>query len=323
VSDEPVFLGVDGGGTKTALCIIDRTGRRLAQTHAPSMYYFGADLALVEDVLRPAVAEICSLGGVSTKDIAHAFIGYPGYGEASADIPVLDALPLRVLGHRRYTCGNDMVCAWAGSLAAADGINVVSGTGSMAYGELAGRRARSGGWGELFGDEGSGYWIAARGLGAFSRMSDGRLDQGPLLAALRKYLDLSRDLDVIDVVLNHWQGNRRKLAALSKVVAEAAALGDRSAARILDESGIELAALAASVRSQLGVDENETVRVSYSGGVFKNEAVRSSFNDAIAELPAPYEVRLPLFDPVTGAALYAAKRAGMPLEALAHERLGA
>ena len=74
-----------------------------------------------------------------------------------------------------------MVCGWAGSLAGEDGINVISGTGSMTYGERHGTGHRVGGWGELFGDEGSAYWIAAQGLNAFSRMSDGRLARGPLL----------------------------------------------------------------------------------------------------------------------------------------------
>ncbi len=63
-------------------------------------------------------------------------------------------------GHRpassaitEYTCNNDMVCGWAGSLAGSDGINVISGTGSMTHGERLGVGRRVGGWGELFGDE--------------------------------------------------------------------------------------------------------------------------------------------------------------------------
>ena len=72
----------------------------------------------------------------------------------------LDAMPAALLGHRRYRCGNDMVCAWAGSLGGEDGINIVAGTGSIGYGERAGASARAGGWGEVFGDEGSAYWIA-------------------------------------------------------------------------------------------------------------------------------------------------------------------
>lgn len=88
----------------------------------------------------------------------------PGYGEVSAGIPVLDAAPHPKLGHERYACDNDMVCGWAGSLGGADGINVISGTGSMTYGEHRGCGTRVGGWAELFGDEGSAYWIATRVL---------------------------------------------------------------------------------------------------------------------------------------------------------------
>ena len=73
-----------------------------------------------------------------------------------------------------------MICSWAGSLACEDGISVIAGTGSMAYGEYEGRSARAGGWGELIGDEGSAYWIAREGMNLFSRMSDGRAPRGPL-----------------------------------------------------------------------------------------------------------------------------------------------
>src|SRR6185436_15466750 len=111
---------------------------------------------------------------------------------------------------------------WAGSLGASDGINVISGTGSMTYGERAGTGARVGGWGELFGDEGSAYWIATRALSVFSQMSDGRLAPGPLMDVLRTHLDLSADLDLVDVVLNRWKGSRSEIAALSRQVGAAA-----------------------------------------------------------------------------------------------------
>ncbi len=99
---------------------------------------------------------------------------------------MLDALPADVLGHDRYSCGNDMVGGWAGSLAGRDGVNVIAGTGSMAYGERGGTAHRVGGWSEVFGDEGSAYWVAVQGLNAFSRMADGRLPRGPLHALVRE-----------------------------------------------------------------------------------------------------------------------------------------
>ncbi|MFD5654772.1 BadF/BadG/BcrA/BcrD ATPase family protein [Streptomyces sp. NPDC127039] len=309
-----MFLGVDGGGTKTAFCLVDRSGQVVARAQAASSYYFSHGIELVERVLREGVGTVCAAAELSPADIDYAFFGLPGYGEAARDLPVLDATPRAVLGHDRYACDNDMVCGWAGSLGAADGINVISGTGSMTYGERQGRGVRIGGWSESFGDEGSAYWIAIRGLNAFSRMSDGRLPEGPLAGVFRSGLGLESDLDVIDVVHNRWQGDRGRIAALSRSVAEAAAAGDETAAAILAEAGRELALLVEATRERLGFGPDESVPVSYSGGTFGAAPVLEAFTTGLKSRFAGYELRHPLYEPVVGAALYAAKLAGTPLD---------
>lgn len=316
-----MFLGVDGGGTKTAFCLIDRSGRVVGRAAAGSTYYFSGGVDLVERVLRQGVAEVCAAAGLTPADIDHAFFGLPGYGEAAGDLPALDRVPRAVLGHDRYACDNDMVPGWAGSLGAADGINVISGTGSMAYGERLGRGVRVGGWGELFGDEGSAYWIAVRGLNAFARMSDGRLPEGPLAGVLRRQLDPGSDLDVIDIVHNRWKGGRGRIAVLSRQVAEAAALGDASASAILADAGQELALLVDIARERLEFGRDETVPVSYSGGTFAADAVLDAFATALTSRCPGYELRRPLYEPVVGAALYAAKLAGTPLDRSALDAL--
>jgi N-acetylglucosamine kinase-like BadF-type ATPase len=316
---------VDGGGTKTALCLVTADGEVAASVLAPSCYYLsaGAGVGLVERVLRDGVQEVCRKAATSPHEIRYAFFGLPAYGEVSADVPALDAAPRVALGHDRYACDNDMVAGWAGSLGAVDGINVVSGTGSISYGERAGRRVRVGGWGELFGDEGSGHWIGVRGLRAFSCMSDGRLPPGPLVEVLRAHLGLDADLDLVDVVLSRWQGDRRKVAALSRVVVEAADRGDEVARAILSDAGEELADLVDTTRRRLAFADGEPVPVSYSGGVFSAVQVHGAFRRRLAVLHAGYELREPLHPPVVGAALYAAKLAGTPLEAGALTRLRA
>lgn len=180
---DPLFLGVDAGGTKTAVCIVDRDGTRRAQIRAPSMYYFDEGIGLVERVLEQAVTQACAEAAVSLHAIAYAFIGFPGYGEASADTPVLDAIPEQVFGHARYSCGNDMICGWAGSLGATDGINVVSGTGSMAYGERDGTGVRAGGWGG--GVRRRGLRILDRRPGAAGLLRDERRPDATRAAARR------------------------------------------------------------------------------------------------------------------------------------------
>jgi N-acetylglucosamine kinase-like BadF-type ATPase len=320
-----VYLGVDGGGTKTALCLLASTGQLVATLEAPSCYYLGSASSegtrLVERVLGEAVPAVCAAGGVSPADVTFAFLGLPAYGEVPADLPALDAAPRAALGHARYRCANDMVCGWAGSLGGQDGINVISGTGSMTYGEHHGRTARVGGWGELFGDEGSGHWIGLQALQTFSRMSDGRAPAGPLLDLLRGHLALRSDLDLVDITLNRWQVRRREVAALSPLVVDAARHGDVAAAAILAGAAEELALLVEATRRRLGFGAGEQVPVSYSGGVFSVTEVLERFTGCLAEQDADYELRTPLWSPVVGAALYAARLSGAPLGADALGRL--
>ncbi len=316
-----MFLGVDGGGTKTAFCLVTPAGEVAARTTSRSSY-FVTDARAVAGVLRQGVTEVCERAGIEVADVTQAFFGLPGYGESTAATPILDELPAQVLGHHRYTCDNDMVCGWAGSLAAADGINVVSGTGSVCYGERAGARARAGGWGEVFGDEGSAHWIAVQALNGFSRMSDGRLPRGPLHALLRERLGTCTDLDVVDVVLGQWGGDRARVAALCPLVMDAADLGDELAADVIRRAGIELVSLVAAVRARLGFGEDEQVLVSYSGGAFNAAALQRWFVLQLAEASVPYRVHPPSYPPVVGAALYAAKQAGAPLSSEALLQLG-
>jgi N-acetylglucosamine kinase-like BadF-type ATPase len=320
------FLGCDSGGTKTDLVVITGAGVLAAALHAPSTYYLSAGsrgIGLVGDVLGEAVPAVCSRAGITPGDVRFAFFGLPGYGEVRADVPSLDAAAARALGHDRFRCDNDMLCGWAGSLAGADGINVIAGTGSMTYGRRGAAGARVGGWGELFGDEGSGYWIGVRALRAFSKMSDGRAGRGPLYDVLRRDLALAADIDLVALVLHRWRGGRQQIAALAPAVREAALAGDTGAQAILAAAAAELTGLVEATRRRLGFGPGEIVPVSYSGGIFAMPEVLDAFLAGISDLPASYRVTRPRHAPVIGAALYAATLAGTPLDDAALQALPA
>jgi N-acetylglucosamine kinase-like BadF-type ATPase len=315
-----LFLGVDGGGTKTELVLLDCNGNLVASQSGPSCDYLQIGLGGVRDVLATGLSALFAHAGIAAGAIAHAFFGLPAHGEDAAAQRVLDALPQSLLGHRRYRCGNDMVCAWAGSLAGEDGINIVAGTGSIGYGERRGRSARAGGWGEIFGDEGSAYWIAAHALNIFSRMSDGRLPRGPLHTALHEALGLERDLDLCAKVMH--DRSRAGIAALSQLVPRAARDGDGAALSILDDAARELAAIAEALRQALAYEANERVPVSYSGGVFNCGAlVLEPFERYLKRHCAAYDLKRPVFAPSIGAAIHAAKLAAQPLSVAAIARL--
>ncbi|MFT4089356.1 MAG: BadF/BadG/BcrA/BcrD ATPase family protein [Asticcacaulis sp.] len=316
------FLGVDGGGTKTGFVLMDAAGQTVATHQGGPCYYIQIGFDGLHDLLAEGVASVLSQVSAGPEDIAYAFFGLPAHGEDSNAQSFLDVTPEAVLGHTRYACGNDMICGWAGSLGGADGINIVAGTGSIAYGERAGKKARAGGWGELFSDEGSAYWIALQGLNAFSRMSDGRLPKGPLHAILRDHFKLKHDLDICGIVFGRERPSRDRIAALSQLVRTAAQAGDAEALRIFDQAGAELAAIIDTIRTQIGYGEDEVIPVSYSGGVFRAEAlILEPLEAHLGALSQAYRLQAPLLSPTLGAALYAARLAGTPVQVADVERV--
>ncbi len=318
-----MYLGVDGGGTKTALALIDHDGNVRAMHSAPGAYYVTSGMEATGIVLAEAVATVLRIAGVASSAVDFAFFGLPAYGEDSTLGGALDRLPAAFLPAAAYRCGNDAVCGWAGSLTCRDGISVVAGTGSISYGERAGASARCGGWGELFSDEGSAYWIACRGLALFSRMSDGRAAPGPLLELFRSRLALAADLDLCGHVYTRLAGDRARIAQLARLVQEAAGAGDAQAIAIHAEAGEELSALVEATRRRLGFVAGERVPVSYSGGVFDHagELLLRPFRAGLEARHESYQLEKPALAPVLGAALYAAKCSGRPLPAMAITRL--
>ena len=319
-----MYLGVDGGGTKTAFVLVDAAGNILATHQEGGSYYIQTGMDAVRRALASGVRATLAKAELSTADIQFAFFGLPAHGEDGAQTEILDQLPSDLFQRPVYLCGNDMVCGWAGSLACGDGISVVAGTGSISYGEYAGRSARCGGWGELFSDEGSAYWIARAGLKLFSRMSDGREPKGPLYDIFRERMNLREDIDLTSTIYSQWRGERDLIAGLSKLVHEAAVAADVQARAVFERAGHELAAMVHATRQSLQIPAGVGVPVSYSGGVFNTGAiVLEPFAAALNAAAADYTLQTPRFSPAIGAALYAARASGSPLNAEALRRLQA
>jgi N-acetylglucosamine kinase-like BadF-type ATPase len=318
------YLGVDGGGSKTRFLLIDDSGGILAEHVEGSAYYLEIGLPALEAMLDQGIETVLRRGAVRAEDLTFAFLGLPAYGEDRMLLPKLDAAPAAALPPGRYRCGNDMICGWAGALAGEDGINVVAGTGSIAYGEYAGHGARAGGWGELFSDEGSAYWLAREGLRLFSRMSDGRTARGALHALVRGHFGLTDDLELCAAIYGQEAAQRSQLARLSKVVAEAASAGDREARALFTQAAEELADIIDAVRLNLNVPPQLELPVSHSGGLFElRDLLLAPLEAALARKARPYRLVPPRLSPEAGAALYAAKLGGAPLDARALAALSA
>ncbi len=302
--------------------LIAESGRILATRREGSAYYFETGMDALQAMLASGIQATLQAAAVLPADVTFAVLGLPAYGEDSALIGRLDLMASTVLAAPQYRCVNDMVCGWAGALAGSDGISIVAGTGSIAYGEAAGRSARAGGWGELFSDEGSAYWVATQGLRMFTRMSDGRTRPSVLYDLLRAHFHLRSDLDLVAAVFGPPPLTRSQIAALAPLIARAANEGDISARGIFTAAGQELAEIVGAVRSQLAVPAHIPLPVSYSGGMFQeDETMLAALRTALRSSDVAYALTAPRLGPTAGAALYAARLSGAPLAPEALETL--
>ena len=160
---------------------------------------------------------------------------------------------------------NDGVIGYLGALGGQPGINVVAGTGSIAFGmDGDGRVARCGGWTEHFSDEGSCYWLGKQMMALFCREADGRTPRGPLYDIVRETFQLRNDFDFVPLMEKNVIPVRRQVAAQQRLLLQAADAGDRAAVQVYAQAARELAGLAEGVKKQLRF--SGTVPVSMTGG---------------------------------------------------------
>jgi N-acetylglucosamine kinase-like BadF-type ATPase len=202
---------------------------------------------------------------------------------------------------------DDAVIALSGALGGEPGVVTIAGTGSISFGkDTAGRRARAGGWGYVFGDEGGAFDIVRQALRAALRYEEGWGPETALRGMLLSQSGLSSSNDVLHAFYTTaW--SRSRVAALAPLVNSVAEAGDAVAIQILEDAARQLARFALAVRGQLW-NSAERVRFSFIGGVFHSSRLLTRFRSEI-ESHAECETAAPLLG-AAGGALLEAYRAG-------------
>ncbi|MCL2828658.1 MAG: ATPase [Oscillospiraceae bacterium] len=295
------YIGVDGGGTKTAICAAAQDASTLfsAITGSASWREYG-----IEPVVRNIKEVIGSFPLEGEGQIAGIAMGLPCYGESEEGDRDLEKAVREAFPNTPLYLTNDVEVGWAGSLGLASGVNVVAGTGAIAFGkDEKGKTARSGGWSEFFGDEGSCYWMGRKVMELFSKQSDGRMPQDVLYTTVRSELGLRSDLGFIDLMHDNYIINRDKVASLQLLANKAALAGSPSAKSLYCDAADELILLVKAICDRLHFTKRPFL-VSYSGGLFKaGDLVLDRFSKGVAETGG--SLYAPQFEPMHGALLLA------------------
>ena len=256
-------MGIDAGGTKTACLLADEQGTVLAEARGPGANLQAVGELEVEKTLHLVMDEALGDRAILPSAICLGIAGV----DREDDSAVVRAIMRRIGYKAKTVIVNDALVALVAGVGNDPGIVIIAGTGSIAYGRNGEHRAaRAGGWGYVLGDEGSGYWIGRRALGAVVRQAAQRGPSTTLTERLLDHFGVSKPEDLVRVVY-HGKLRPQDIAALAVHVQNAASAGDGMAQDILAEGAVELAASARSVMIRLRLQEAPFTFV-LAGGIF-------------------------------------------------------
>jgi glucosamine kinase len=257
------------------------------------------------------------LAPFARRPIAAVAAALPAYGEVDALSSAQERAVAGVFPAAKVRLLNDVDGAQIGAFAGGAGTLILSGTGSMGWArDAAGRSYRSGGWGDVIGDEGSAHWIGRRLLGAVSKALDGRAEMTALAPAVYDELgfDLAQGMNGLEGWVARLRSPRAQIASLAPIVSRLAERGDPAALAIIEDAATELARHVTAIETRAKFRGDW----SYAGGTFASGPLLAAVTRRIGRPPAP-----PKLPPIGGALLAAVQHLGWPITPEFVERLAA
>lgn len=292
-----IFLGIDGGGSKTSCLIGDETSILGTGTGGASNVVRVGE-AQARESLASAIRQACTVANLNPSEITSVCVGLAGAARPEISEVVRRIISELVPGKIKVV--GDTVIALEAAFGSGPGLIVIAGTGSIAYGRnREGQTARAGGWGFAISDEGSGHWIGRTAVAA----ALGAWDENP-----------EQNLRLIEVLMKSWRLETIEqlvpaanatpppdFAALFPAVLSLADSGDRIARDVLTQAGTQLANLAGILLRRLFPNAG-AVPVAMSGGVFGSSAqVRQVFYNRLHSGYLDVVINPTVIEPVRGA----------------------
>ena len=320
------IFGIDGGGTSARLRIEEadrgaeggaegrKDGAGRGRHDRPPLFYGEGGSSnprsnpreAVLAVLRGLFARAYREAGLRAEGCLGGFAGSAGV-DREADREPFAALVREAAGLPPgvpVLAGNDSEPALAGAIGDVEGLLLIAGTGSIAFGRARdGSSARAGGWGHLLGDEGSAFSLAFKALSRGLRSWEGRDLPTGLMDAGLEFFGLAGPPDLVPLV---YEGlDKTRIARFARVVGEYRDRGDPLAFELFEEAERELAALVVSVDARVG-PKLERKRLAFRGGLIEGDArLRAGVESRLAAALPGLEIVPAAADAAAGACILA------------------
>ena len=308
-----VILAIDGGGSRTRCLAINREAKVLGAGESDASNHLLVDKKIVKASLEEAIKSALVQAKVESSNVNCVSAGLAGVDFDGSGADEMKKL-FRELGFTNTVASGDMLIAHIGALGGQAGVLALAGTGSSILGIGSDdTRVKVGGWGPIYGDEGSAFGIAQNCLRAAAKSFDGRGGKTALLNVITTAFGLKNFSETVRRIYVEKMESR-EIAVLCRPAYEVAEKGDEEAIKIFRQAGDDLAESVTAALRRLNLTETEA-KVSYQGSVLESCAlVRERFAETLRKDFPKVEIVPPCFKPVIGAFLLGCKAAGWTLD---------
>lgn len=289
------FLGIDGGGTKTAFLLCDKGGKTIAKATLGPCNPVDIGLTNAIKTLENGIDAVC-------KDIPRSKISvYAGIaGGITGNNQKLINMFLKGCGFLQYANGSDASNAVALALGNKNGTAIIMGTGIIAFSQINNRLVRRGGYGYLFEEGGSSLAIGRDAVIAALKHEETNSCETMITELIKSKLNCS---SIIEQVSYFYEIGKKGIAELAPLVFDAYKSGDAVADEILQKN---MQAVARLIESTPKTNE-KTQNVVIVGGLTKQRDIILPMITKKLKNPQRYIIETNSKPPVLGALAIAQK----------------
>ena len=300
---EKYYLAVDAGGSKVHLLVFDSAFHRIDFDVAASSNPTVNPIPEIIENMRKTFDRLFGRNP-QIKKIECVYI----CSLCPADILLKPLEDLGVSVGKLRGIGEGDMGMFAGGRSS-DAVVALSGTGSDIYYEKDGHCITAvGGWGAIVSDEGSGYWIGREAMIAAIHDYEHRGEKTMLTEMICDRLYPNNFRKSIYSVYES-SSPARSVAAMSRLVGEAARKGDAVSLDIIARAAKQLAEQTRTI--YLEYPEALELPLMVTGGSWKGYMLFSKFEEEIDKLFPGKKVQKPLFEPIVGGVFCHAMESGL------------
>ncbi len=295
------FLGLDGGGTKTASVIIDAFGAEIGRgLGGPCNIAVTPIDEITNSVLEAVSAALKSAGLPQNTTFTSTCAGVAGFTSRGKREEFNYLLP-RTVNTKSARAEADFTIAYWGASGGEPGLMISAGTGTVFFCRDAnGSSSRFDGLGYIIGDHGSGFQIGQNALRIVATQLLSLTPTAAFVAEIMKAIGGNQLDDLIEWTYRDFSTG--KIASLVPHIVKLAESGDEVAHELLLTAAVSLRSGALLTLNRLGMDP-QSASMFPLGSLFRIPIIRNRF-EGIGE-EDQFQLKEPRNDAAYGAALLA------------------